>query len=315
MSTEKLEKQPEQIEKLDSDDIFDSEIIYCVTKIIIEPFITCIFDKDKYEKGDDYTVDYLESTETKYLCIAFGDELTVSKMGLSKNITIKKGSHAMGTIFVVENRGGNIILNNPLTNISTMYYDYVDKITDTPVFKKIILISEKDRHNVVSQKNKIYISNTEKISHTNNDIPCIEIERIPVGSWFQTQEVYPKRVIVRGWKKQDECSPHLIIKIDEDILIHKIDESTNIENPPSSINEDVEVVVVHIPTPRPLSHITVPVQSNIFKSLNHEETMCCCFKFLIPIYNWFISKVSKVSGKKITPHLANTEFSSGDNLP
>ena len=35
-----------------SDDIFDPEIIYCITKIVFEPFIESITDDEQYNKMD-----------------------------------------------------------------------------------------------------------------------------------------------------------------------------------------------------------------------------------------------------------------------
>lgn len=320
-----------------SDDIFDPEIIYCVTKVTIEPFITCIFDKDKYEKGNDYTIAYLESVENRYLCVAFGEELTPSHIGSTKNIIVKKSNHhVMGTILVVGYKGGTILLNNPLTNISTMYYAYINSLTESPSFKKVVLIPETEKHSLESQKDKIYISNVDTVVYKPVDgIPIIEIERIPVGSWFPTKEIYPKRVPVKGWKEPPPRSP-LRIKIDEDISVPEFIKSWSnssttqpefLTNSLPSINEETETVkdieivevIVHRsppqpPTPRPIS-VSISVLPKTTRSdlTEDEPVRCCCVKyFLIPLYEWFVTKLKSLESKPSIHPIANQ---SNNELP
>lgn len=291
--------------RIESDDIFDPEIIYCVTKVTIEPFITCIFDKNTYEKGDDYTVAYIESIENKFLCLAFGEELTISG-SLAKNVVVTKGNRLMGTVIIVGHKGGTILFNNPLTNISIMYYAYIGSMSETPQFKKISLIHDEDRHSLSSQKDKIYISNIENLSYKPSikGVPSIEIECVPIGSWVPSHEIYPKRYVLKGWK----ASPNpLSIKIDE-IVQEPIPEFMSDSLP--SINEDVEVI--HPPTPRP----PIPPSIQPQQKISEEDLVrCCCVKyFFSPLYKWFVTKIKSISKKPNThqSHLSNQPFSDVD---
>lgn len=299
-----------------SDDIFDPEIIYCVTKITIEPFITCIFDKDKYEKGNDYTIAYLESVENRYLCVAFGEELSPSQIGTSENVIVKKGNHhTMGTVLVVGHKGGTILLNNPLTNISTMYYAYINSLNTSPSFKKVVLIPEKERHSFVSQKDKIYISNVDTVIYKpGSGIPSIEIERVPIGSWSPTMEIYPKRVSVKGWKIQEPPKSPIRIKIDENPIV-LVSEFMTSSLP--SINEDTEIVDVYVHrlsphhvTPRPV-HVSIPVLPSTIRSDSKEDgpVGCCCVKyFLIPLYDWFVTKLKSLKSKPPVGPISENEL-------
>lgn len=263
-----------------SDDIFDHEIIYCVTKVTIEPFVTCIFDKEKYEAGNDYEISYIESTTNRYLCIAFGEELTPSQ---SENIIVKGTHHLMGTVLIAGHKGGSIHLNNPLTNISTMYYSYINSLNECPSFKKVDLIPENERHSTESQKDKIYISSTDTIFHKLSEST---IERVPIGSWFSTRETYPKRVLIKGWGVQDVKT--------------KIDDHEFMTSSLPAINEDEEIVevIVHSTTPIPIVEPPPDEQE--------DPVHCCCVKyFLIPLYNWFVTKLKSLKSK---PHQSDQSF-------
>lgn len=114
-------------------DIFDPEIIYCINKIIIKPFIS-----------------------NKYLRISFGEELLVDL----PFTLIDKMESSIGTIFTIQSNGGVINLRQPLTDISYMYYSYTDGLSCNKLefFKKTKLI------NVYGKiSDTIYISITEGV--------------------------------------------------------------------------------------------------------------------------------------------------------
>ena len=234
--------------RIDSDEnIFDPEIIYYVTKIIIEPFITCNYDRDKYKNGEDCVFSFSKSSSSnsdnpKYLCISFGEELSISNSSFG---IVKKGTHkSLGTIFIFNENGGEIILNRPLTNIASLYYSYIHSSEEFHDFKKTILISESDRKE--SQNKTIYILNVDKIIYK-EDIRMLEIERIPIGRWIQSSEEYPNQIEIKGYNNK-------IIKYGESPLAEIMSESKDsydyMDNSLPNIDDEI-VNNIHPPTPRP----------------------------------------------------------------
>ena len=307
---------------MSDEDIFNPEIIYCVTKVTIEPFISCIFDKHKYEAGDDYTLAYIESEEKNFLCIAFGEELNVSQFGSINNAVVKKGTHhSMGTVLIIGHKGGTIFLNNPLTNISTMYYSYINNISDSPQFKKIPLIEDEEKQYISSQKDKIYISNTDTLNYTmsNDGIPSIEIRHVPICSWSPSKEIYPKISIIKGWKMNESIGSTILTDYLRDKPFPSVKIDKIIQSPPHElmtdslpyIIEDVEIVDVisysRPPTPYPkLDIVVLPDKER--SDIEDESVSCCCLKYFIPIYRSVVFKIKSIGEKKVKPNISDRQF-------
>ena len=134
-----------QITVISSDeDYFDTEIIYCIKKIIIEPFVI------------NYTSSYKRSS--KYLHISFGEDLIVQNE--KKNNLIKKYSDsAFGTIFVTGSNGCILDFNTPVININKLYYCYTDSLNETTMFSPLVW-----NNKGTEKSSTIIISSTKNIN-------------------------------------------------------------------------------------------------------------------------------------------------------
>ena len=159
-------------------DIFDPEIIYCVNKIVIEPFINLNFD---------ISID--RSTRKRFLCISFEEELMIDIENTSRNFIMKNGKTISGGSFVVvHNHGGEIYLLNPLTSLSSFYYCFIYSLSDTPEFKPIIVDYKEDE----TRNRCIYISSIEEVCYTGMNEPIIHL--IPKIRWSPTKQIYPQHL-------------------------------------------------------------------------------------------------------------------------
>lgn len=263
--------------RIDSDEnIFDPEIIYYITKIIIEPFITCNYDRDKYKNGEDCVISFDKSSDKssdnpKYLCVSFGEELLIDNSSIG---IIKKGNHkSLGTIFIFDQNGGSIILKRPLTNISSLYYSYIHTLNELHDFKKTILISDFERKE--HQSKTIYISNVDKIIYK-EDIHVLEIDKTPIGKWNPSKDEYPNQIEIKGFKCQDSPLAEIMSDTKESLVVESSsDFSDNMGNSLPNIDDEI------VNNIRPLSSGNNPLDQkhphNIQPDVDDEK--CCCIKY------------------------------------